>query len=80
MRESRTLFTTVLTERGTITIPQYVRDALGWKPGTKLDFRVTEDQTVVIEEAVPEALIDHPDEIVEWREKCVQRVLQLFGK
>jgi len=41
--------TATLTSKGQITIPQPVREALGLKPGQKLDFRVLPDGRLELE-------------------------------
>jgi AbrB family looped-hinge helix DNA binding protein len=41
--------TSTLTSKGQITIPQAVRDALGLKPGHKLDFHVLPDGRIEVE-------------------------------
>jgi AbrB family looped-hinge helix DNA binding protein len=41
--------TATLTSKGQITIPQPVRDALGLKPGQKLDFHVLPDGRIEVE-------------------------------
>jgi len=41
--------TATLTSKGQITIPQAVRDALGLKPGQKLDFHVMPDGRIAVE-------------------------------
>lgn len=40
--------TTVLTVKGQVTIPKPIRDALGLKPGTSVDFGVNKEGQVVI--------------------------------
>ena len=40
--------TTVLTVKGQVTIPKPIRDALGLKPGTLVDFGVNNEGQVVI--------------------------------
>lgn len=40
--------TTVLTVKGQVTIPKPIRDALGLKPGTPVDFGVNKEGQVVI--------------------------------
>ena len=40
---------TTVTRKGQVTIPKPVRDYLGIRPGTKVDFRRTDDGGVVIE-------------------------------
>lgn len=42
-----------LTSKGQITLPREVREALGLRPGDRVDFRVREDGTVTVE---PEAV------------------------
>lgn len=39
---------TVLTVKGQVTIPKPIRDALGLKPGTPVDFGVNKEGQVVI--------------------------------
>lgn len=39
---------TVLTVKGQVTIPKAIRDALGLKPGTTVDFGVNREGQVVI--------------------------------
>ena len=41
--------TATLTSKGQITIPQGVRDALGLKPGQKVDFHVLPDGRIELE-------------------------------
>jgi antitoxin PrlF len=43
--------TTVLTVKGQVTIPKPIRDALGLKPGTPVDFGVNKEGQVVIFQA-----------------------------
>ncbi len=40
-----------LTIKGQITIPKQIRDALGLKPGTAVDFSVNRDGEVVLHKA-----------------------------
>lgn len=47
--------TTVLTLKGQVTIPKPIRDALGLKPGTPVDFGVNEEGQVVILKALKTA-------------------------
>jgi AbrB family looped-hinge helix DNA binding protein len=35
-------------DRGQIVIPKYIRELLGWKKGTKLNFKI-EDEKVILE-------------------------------
>ena len=44
---------TTLTVKGQVTIPKRIRDALGLKPGHRVEFSVGENGTVVIHRAVP---------------------------
>jgi antitoxin PrlF len=47
---------TVLTVKGQVTIPKSIRDALGLKPGTPVDFGVNKEGQVVI----LKTSVDHP--------------------
>ena len=42
-----------LSAKGQVTIPKRIRDALGLKPGQRVEFGVTENGTVVIHRAAP---------------------------
>ena len=42
---------TTVTSKGQVTIPKAVRELLGIKPGTEVDFRLAADGAVVIERA-----------------------------
>lgn len=42
---------TIVTSKGQVTIPKEVRDRLGIKPGTAIDFQMTEDGRIVIAKA-----------------------------
>ena len=42
---------TTVTRKGQVTIPKPVRDYLGIQPGSRVDFRRTDDGGVVIENA-----------------------------
>ena len=42
---------TIVTSKGQVTIPKEVRDRLGIKPGTAIDFEMTEDGRIVIAKA-----------------------------
>jgi AbrB family looped-hinge helix DNA binding protein len=42
---------TTVTRKGQVTIPKPVRDYLGIRPGSQVDFRRTDDGGVVIENA-----------------------------
>jgi AbrB family looped-hinge helix DNA binding protein len=42
---------TTVTRKGQVTIPKPVRDYLGIRPGSQVDFRRTDDGGVVIEKA-----------------------------
>jgi antitoxin PrlF len=42
---------TTVTRKGQVTIPKPVRDYLGIRPGSQVDFRCTEDGGVVIVKA-----------------------------
>lgn len=42
---------TTITVKGQVTIPKRVRDELGLKPGTAVQFKVGSDGNVVIEKA-----------------------------
>jgi antitoxin PrlF len=43
--------TTKLTSKGQVTIPKHIRDAIGLRPGQRVEFRVGENGTVVIQRA-----------------------------
>jgi antitoxin PrlF len=43
--------TTKVTSKGQVTIPKPVRDHLGIVPGSEVEFRRTEDGSIVIERA-----------------------------
>jgi AbrB family looped-hinge helix DNA binding protein len=51
---------TTLTIKGQVTIPKHVRDAVGLKPGSRVDFAVTDDGQVIIRKAGP-AKTPRPD-------------------
>jgi len=42
---------TTLTVKGQVTIPKQIRDALGLRPGTPVDFAVNREGQVVIQNA-----------------------------
>jgi len=42
---------TTMTIKGQVTIPKHLRDALGLKPGAKVDFTVNQDGEVVLRRA-----------------------------
>lgn len=42
---------TTLTVKGQVTIPKQIRDALGLKPGTPVDFAVNREGDVVLHKA-----------------------------
>jgi AbrB family looped-hinge helix DNA binding protein len=42
---------TTLTIKGQVTIPKQIRDSLGLKPGTQVDFAVNQDGEVVLHKA-----------------------------
>jgi antitoxin PrlF len=42
---------TTVTSKGQVTIPKPVRDLLGVRPGSRVEFRQTADGSVVIEKA-----------------------------
>jgi len=42
---------TTMTIKGQVTIPKRIRDALGLKPGAKIDFAVNQDGEVVLHRA-----------------------------
>ena len=42
---------TTVTRKGQVTIPKPLRDYLGIRPGSQVDFRRTDDGSVVIEKA-----------------------------
>jgi AbrB family looped-hinge helix DNA binding protein len=50
-----------LTVKGQVTIPKRVRDALGLKPGDKVDFVVSEGGTVAVRRADPRPASAEPD-------------------
>ena len=41
---------TRLTTKGQVTIPKHIRDAVGLRPGQRVEFRVRENGTVVIQQ------------------------------
>jgi antitoxin PrlF len=41
---------TKLTAKGQVTIPKHIRDAIGLRPGQRVEFRVGENGTVVIQQ------------------------------
>jgi antitoxin PrlF len=43
--------TVTVTRKGQVTIPKPVRDRLGIKPGTKIDFEIAEDGRVFVRTA-----------------------------
>lgn len=44
---------TTLTVKGQVTIPKHVRDAVGLKPGHRVEFAVTDDGQVILRKAGP---------------------------
>jgi antitoxin PrlF len=42
---------TSVTTKGQVTIPKSIRDALGLKPGSEVDFKVNEQGQVILVEA-----------------------------
>ena len=42
---------TTLTIKGQVTIPKHVRDAVGLKPGSRVEFAVTDEGQVIIRKA-----------------------------
>jgi len=43
--------TAVMTSKGQITVPKLIRETLGLKQGIKVEFVVTDDKHVIIEQA-----------------------------
>lgn len=46
---------TTLTIKGQVTIPKHIRDALGLKPGSEVNFAVNAEGEVVVQRAQPVA-------------------------
>lgn len=75
--------TTVLTVKGQVTIPKTIRDALGLKPGTHVDFGVNKEGHVVILKA-PEAPLEAQDRFeavrgkadIKWQTKELMALLR----
>lgn len=75
--------TTVLTVKGQVTIPKPIRDALGLKPGTPVDFGVNKEGQVVILKA-QETAVKVKDRFeaargkadVKWRTKELMALLR----
>ena len=42
---------TTVTQKGQVTIPKPIRDHLGIKPGSKVEFRRASDGSIVLERA-----------------------------
>ncbi len=74
---------TVLTVKGQVTIPKNIRDALGLKPGTPVDFGVNKEGQVVILKAqtAPVKVQDRFEAVrgradVKWRTKELMALLR----
>ncbi len=50
----------IVTAKGQVTIPKEVRDLLGLRPGSKVEFRRAADGSVVLSNAVDKALSGQP--------------------
>lgn len=74
---------TTLTTKGQVTIPKQIRDSLGLKVGTQLDFDVNRDGEVVLRRA-KESARRKPDRFeavrgkadVKWRTKDLMALLR----
>jgi len=60
---------TTMTIKGQVTIPKHIRDALGLKPGAKLNFSVNRDGDVVLHR-VAGKLAGKPDRFESARGKA----------
>lgn len=66
--------TAIVTTGGRITVPKALRDALGWKPGCKLDMAIRPNGEVVLTEitsspARQKAIAEAIDRILERRKR-----------
>lgn len=74
MRELDKKVTATVTSNGRITIPKPLRDALGWKPGYKLDISMEPSGEIAVNEVISSAsrqkvLAEAIDRIVERRKQ-----------
>ena len=74
MRELDEKVTATVSSNGRITIPKPLRDALGWKPGYKLDISMEPSGEIVVNEVISsasrqKALAEAIDRIVERRKQ-----------
>lgn len=58
---------TTVTQKGQVTIPKRVRDALGIVPGSKVDFRPGADGQIVLTKAEEEGAGDRPSRFARLR-------------
>ena len=74
---------TTLTVKGQVTIPKPIRDALGLKPGSQMDFAVNREGDVVLHKA-DRRPVRRPDRFeaargkadVKWRTKDLMALLR----
>ena len=74
MRDLNKKVTATVSSNGRITIPKPLRDALGWKPGYKLDMSIDHAGKVVLTEvtsspARQKAVAEAIDRILERRQR-----------
>jgi len=74
---------TSITVKGQVTIPKQIRDALGLRPGSSVDFTVNRDGEVVIHKAkdLSRRKLDRFDSVrgradVKWRTKDLMALLR----
>jgi antitoxin PrlF len=76
-----------ITSKGQVTIPKHIRDALGLRPGSAVDFAVDDQGQVVLVPAKRAALRSTKDRFesargsatVKWRTEDLMRLLRDNG-
>lgn len=70
----------VVAERGQVTIPKSLRDALGIRPGTVLEFEVRKGQLIARKQAMPERMRAARGVLKHLGKSTEQVLLELRGK